>query len=260
MKIGFFDSGVGGMTVLWRALRLLPREDYIYFADTAHVPYGEKTKSEVRDFVFEAVEFLAGKNIKALVIACNAATSAAAKELRKEFGFPIIGIEPAVKPAIQRSQQKGKRVLVLSTHLTLREEKYNNLVARLDDDGLVDGLALPGLVAFAERFEFRPEVVLPYIKEELARFTVERYGTVVLGCTHFPLFTDMLRQLFPAGTDIIDGGLGTAMNLKRILTEQKLLNGGSGEIEYYSSGSKIEDGEKLDRYSGLLARLDHIYG
>lgn len=259
MKIGFFDSGVGGMTVLWRALRLLPQEDYVYFADTAHVPYGEKSKSQVRQFVFEAVEFLASKQIKALVIACNAATSAAAKELRGEFDFPILGIEPAVKPAIQRSQQKGKRVLVLSTHLTLREEKYTNLVASLDDAGLVDGLALPGLVQFAEQFEFRHEVVIPYLQEELAPFDVSEYGTVVLGCTHFPLFTDMLRKLFPADTDIIDGGLGTAQNLKRILTEKQLLNGGSGEIEYYSSGVKIEDPVKLSQYQGLLTRLDEIY-
>ena len=260
MKIGFFDSGVGGMTVLWRALRLLPQEDYVYFADTAHVPYGEKSKSQVCEFVFEAARFLAKKNIKALVIACNAATSAAAKELRGEFGFPIIGTEPAVKPAIQKSQQKGKRVLVLSTHLTLREEKYTNLVDRLDDAGLVDGLALPGLVQFAEKFEFRPEIVVPYHKEELTPYDVNQYGTIVLGCTHFPLFTDMLRDIFPADTDIIDGGLGTAKNLKRILTEQQLLNGGSGEIEYYSSGVKIEDAVKLDQYASLLTRLDKIYG
>lgn len=259
MKIGFFDSGIGGITVLYQALRLLPKEDYLYYADTLHVPYGEKTKEQVRNYVFEAADFIAKNNVKALVIACNAATSAAAKELRSKYHFPIIGIEPAVKPAILRSQQQGNRVLVLSTNLTLKEEKYNNLVIELDDKNIVDGLPLPGLVEFAEKFEFNENVILPYLKEQLAPYELNQYGTVVLGCTHFPFYKDMLKKLLPEKTDIIDGGIGTAQNLYRKLVEMNQINEGSGKIEYYISGTKVENRQKLAQYANLFERLRKIY-
>lgn len=255
MKIGFFDSGIGGMTVLYHALRLLPREDYIYYADTQHVPYGEKSKAEVRKYVFEAVDFLVRHGIDALVIACNTATSAAAVELREKYDFPIIGIEPAVKPAILKSQEKGRRVLAFMTSLTLREEKFNNLVARLDENHIVDGLALPGLVEFAERFEFSEAVVRPYLAAQLAPYKLEEYGTVVLGCTHFPFYRDTIQALFSPEVDIIDGGKGTAENLARTLQKIAQLQQGTGAIEYYLSGNKVQDPQLLQQYARLLEKL-----
>lgn len=258
MKIGFFDSGIGGITVLHQALRLLPKEDYIYYADTLHVPYGEKTKDLVRKYVFEAIDFIAKKNVKAIVIACNSATSAATIELRRAYDFPIIGIEPAVKPAIEKSQRTGNRVLVMATSLTLREEKYNNLVTQLDDAGIVDGLPMPGLVQFAEKFEFDEAVVMPYLVKQLDSFDLDRYGTVVLGCTHFPFFKDMLKKLLPEHTDIIDGSVGTANNLKNTLEKMNRINEGTGEIEYYASGVKVENKRTLEQYAKLFERLNKI--
>ncbi|VBB07055.1 asp/glu racemase [Lucifera butyrica] len=258
MGIGFFDSGVGGITVLHKALKLLPGEDYIYYADTFHVPYGEKPLAEVRKYIFEAVEFIAQQQVKALVIACNAATSAAVRDLRERYPFPIMGIEPAVKPAIQQCQGNGKRVLVLATRLTLREEKFQNLVARLDDEHIVDGLALPGLVEFAEKFQFDEQTVRPYLEKALAPYDLNRYGTVVLGCTHFPLFKDTMRKIFPAQTAIIDGAQGTVMNLKRNLENQDRLGGGSGAITYYTSGIRVDEKEKLAQFQTLLAKMDEI--
>lgn len=258
MKIGFFDSGIGGITVLHQALRLLPKEDYIYYADTLHVPYGEKPKDLVRKYVFEAIDFIAKKNVKAIVIACNSATSAATKELRRAYDFPIIGIEPAVKPAIEKSRRTGNRVLVMSTNLTLREEKYNNLVTQLDDTGIVDGLPMPDLVQFAEKFQFDEEVVMPYLIKQLDSFDLDRYGTVVLGCTHFPFFKDMLKKLLPEHTDIIDGSVGTANNLKNTLEKMNRINEGTGEIEYYTSGVKVENKRTLEQYAKLFERLNKI--
>ncbi|SHJ03763.1 glutamate racemase [Propionispora hippei] len=258
MKIGFFDSGIGGMTVLYHALRLLPREDYIYYADTQHVPYGEKSKTDVKKYVFEAVDFLVRQGIKALVIACNTATSIAAKELREKYDFPIIGIEPAVKPAILRSQEQGRRVLVFTTRLTLREEKFNNLVARLDEDHIVDGLALPGLVEFAERFEFNETVVRPYLTTQLAPYKLEEYGTVVLGCTHFPFYKDTMKTIFAPEVDIIDGGKGTAENLARTLQKANKFQQGTGSVDYYMSGNKVQDPQLLQQYGRLLERLQML--
>ncbi|WP_042198794.1 glutamate racemase [Paenibacillus camerounensis] len=256
MRIGFFDSGIGGITVLHQALKLLPNEDYLFYADTQNVPYGEKTKDEVKQYIFQAVQFIADQQVKALVIACNTATSVAIEELRERYAFPILGIEPAVKPAVQKWEIDRKKVLVLATNLTLKEEKFNNLVKRLDHQDIVNCLALPGLVEFAERHQFNEEIVGSYLRQELSRFDLCQYGTVVLGCTHFPYFTGVLRDLFPEGTDLISGSLGTARNLKRILENNDLLESASGNIVFYQSGVRVEDAATLERYGQLLAMMD----
>jgi glutamate racemase len=256
VRIGLFDSGIGGMTVLNQALRFLPNENYIFYADTLHVPYGEKTKEEVREYIFNAVDFIAKQGVKALVIACNTATSIAVEDLRQKYDFPILGIEPAVKPAVQSCEGKRKKVLVLATNLTLREEKFHNLVKSIDHHDIVESLALPGLVEFAENFEFREEKVVPYLREKLSLFDLKQYGTVVLGCTHFPYFIDSLKEVFPEEVDIISGSIGTAKNLKRILEARNQINDGTGDILFLKSGDKVEDTETLSNYKKLLTMLD----
>ena len=258
MRIGFFDSGIGGITVLHQALKQLPNEDYIFYADTLHVPYGEKSKDEVRGYVFQAVDFIAQQGVKALVIACNTATSIAVEELRQKYDFPILGIEPAVKPAIQNCEEKQKKVLVMATELTLKEEKFCNLVRRLDHKDFVESIPMPGLVRLAEKFEFDEESVESYLKTSLAHLDLMQYGTVVLGCTHFPYFEKIIRKVFPEGVDVISGSIGTAKNLKRILEVKGQVNDGTGMITYYQSGNKVEDQETLMKYQDLLARLDEL--
>lgn len=258
MQIGVFDSGIGGITVLHDALKMLPDEDYIYYADTLNVPYGPKPKDEVKKYVFNAVEFIIKQGVKAVVIACNTATSVAVKDLRVKYSIPIIGMEPAVKPAIENNKDINKRVLVTATALTLKEEKLQNLIARLDSEHIVDLLPLPGLVEFAERFEFDEQIVLPYLQSELSKYDLSKYEAIVLGCTHFPLYKDMFRKLLPPYVNIIDGNNGTVKNLKRILTEMNSLNEGSGNIVFYNSGFKVEDEAKLDKYRELFKRLDAI--
>ncbi|MCL1631503.1 glutamate racemase [Sporolactobacillus sp. CPB3-1] len=258
MNIAVFDSGIGGMTVLHQIKKLMPNEDYLYYADTAHLPYGEKSKEQLKSYIFEAAEFLMARDIKALVIACNTATSAAIEDLRKTYTLPIIGIEPAVKPAVIESESEMKKVLVMATRLTLKEEKYHRLVERIDKHDIVDGLPMPGLVTFAEAFNFNPDDVVSYIKEQLKPFDLAQYGTVVLGCTHFPIFKDMIRQLFPKETHVIDGSMGTAMNLKRILENLHQVGGGSGKVTYYKSGVEVSDRETLTHYETLMNRLSHM--
>lgn len=256
MKIGFFDSGIGGLTVLYESLRMLPDEDYIYYADTLNVPYGSKPKKQVKQYVFDAVEFIEKQGVKAIVIACNTATSVAIEELREKYSIPIIGMEPAVKPAIDNKMDTEKRVLVTATALTLKEEKMQNLINRVDSDHIVDLLPLPGLVEFAERFEFKEEVVMPYLREQFGKYNLENYEAVVLGCTHFPLFKDMIKKLVPANTDIIDGNKGTVRNLKRILESKNALHEGSGKVDFYKSGCLVEEKKVLDQYNQLFKRLD----
>jgi glutamate racemase len=258
VQIGFFDSGIGGITVLYQALKILPNENYIFYADTAHVPYGEKPKEEVKEYIFDSIDFIVKQGVKAVVIACNTATSVAVEDLRKKYSIPIIGIEPAVKPAVKITEGKSKRVLVLATSLTLNETKFQNLVHRIDDHDIVDTLPLPGLVEFAEKFEFRKEIVAPYLTQQLASFDLDQYGTIVLGCTHFPYFKDSIKEIFPEHIDIIDGSIGTAENLKRILAKSNKINEGTGDVTFYKSGSMVEDKDTLLRYGQLLDRLNKM--
>lgn len=258
MQIGFFDSGIGGITVLHDALKILPFEDYIYYADTLNVPYGPKPKEEVKKYILSAVEFIIKQRVKAIVVACNTATSIAIKDLRAKYNIPIIGMEPAVKPAFRKSKYSNMRILVTATALTLKEEKLHNLITELDNEHIVDLLAFPGLVQFSEKFEFSEQVVLPYLQERLLKYDLRQYETVVLGCTHFSYYKDMFKKLLPPYTDIIDGNIGTINNLKRILEGMNLLNEGNGNIVFYNSGFKVNDKVKLDNYSKLFKRIDEI--
>ena len=251
LPIAIFDSGIGGLSVLSEALKILPHENYIYFADTDHVPYGEKSKEEVKEFVLKAGKFLSDQNIKMLAIACNTATSSAITELRNTYDFPVIGMEPAVKPAV--SNNKNKRVLVLATALTLKEQKFRELVDKVDNEKIVDMFPLPELVMFAEGFVFDDDHIIPVLKEKLSSFDLSNYSTVVLGCTHFPFYKDSLGKIFPPGIEIIDGNKGTVAHIKNVLEQKGLINPGKlkGEIVFFHSGKKITDEKLISKYRSL---------
>ena len=248
LPIAFFDSGVGGLTVLREALRLLPEERYLYFADSDHAPYGVRPKEEVRQLVLDAAAFLADQGIKALVVACNTGTSAAIDDLRQQYTFPVIGMEPAVKSALVKSAHK--RILVFATELTLQEEKFKNLVARVDTEGLVDYLPLQELVHYAEHFEFDEAVIRPYLEAKLAGLHLADYGAAVLGCTHFLFFKPIFRKMLP-GVQIIDGNVATVRNLQQQLGHQ-LNTGGGGQVDYFISG-KPADAGYFEQYLRLQA-------
>jgi glutamate racemase len=254
-SIGFLDSGFGGITVLSEALRQLPDENYIYYADIEHVPYGVKTKDEVRTYIFQAVNFLVNQGIKALVVACNTATSIAVRELRSIYSFPIVGMEPAVKPAVEKGS--GKRVLVLATPLTLKEEKFHNLVSRVDHEHIVDYLAFPELVELAELMVFDHDKVIPLIKEKLTDYDLNEYETFVLGCTHFPIYKNVFKSVLPEHIDVIDGSKGTIRYLKYLLEEKNLLNktGSGGLIRYFDSGKHVENKERLEIFRRILKEI-----
>jgi glutamate racemase len=252
MQIGIYDSGIGGLSVLREALKRLPDAHYRYYADTDNVPYGNKPKPAVRGYAFEAVGFLHSRGCQALVVACNTATSVAIDDLRASFPLPIIGMEPAVKPAVLAHNHK--RVLVLATEMTLKEPKFHNLVARIDGEGIVDYLSMQKLVTFAERFAFEPAAILAYLESRLDGLDRAAYGTVVLGCTHFLYFRPLIRQLFPAGTQIIDGNAGT---IQRLLTQVETFPDQPAEtgLEFFHSG-RPADPEGFQRYLALLDQAE----
>lgn len=255
MQIAFFDSGIGGLTVLHQAMRKMPQEDYLYYADTDHVPYGRKTKHQIRQYVQEAVDFIAAQDVKALVVACNTATSVAIKDLRARYSFPILGMEPAVKPAVSDTRCT-KRILVTATPVTIREEKLKNLLHQVDQNHQVDLLPLPKLVEFAETSSFNDGQAEAYLREVLAPYDMDRYCTVVLGCTHFNYFKDSFHKILPGEITMLDGSSGTVNNLYHVLEQRGLLESGSGKVDYYTSSRSAE--HLRPRYEALLNRLDDM--
>lgn len=257
LKIGFFDSGVGGLTVLYEALIKMPQVDYIYYADTRHVPYGPKSKEEIKNLVMKAVDFIAHQGVDAVVIACNTATSVTVQELRSKYDFPIIGMEPAVKPAVEMNEE-NKRVLVFATELTLKEKKFKNLVSKIDNEQIVDYFPLGELVQLAETCEFSDEKVLPYLKGKLDIFKLEQYSTVVLGCTHFPFFIDHFQKILPHSVKIIDGANGTVNHLKTMLQKKNVMEAGNGSLLFYQSGELVVENSTLAKYDNLLTRIKNL--
>lgn len=250
--IGIFDSGIGGLTVLHEAMKALPSEKFLYYADTAHVPYGTKSKEEVREYILEAARFFSKQSVKALVLACNTATSSAVNEVRELYHFPVIGMEPAVKPAVEKSN--GKRVLVLATQLTLKEQKFKELVARVDNDNIVDMIAMPELVEMAEKFEFREEIIIPLLKRNFSQLQLNNYGTIVLGCTHYVFFKKTIQHVFSPDKDVIDGNEGTVKHLKNVLQKKHLLNEVEGDypLHFFNSGVEATDTSRFIKYLDLL--------
>ncbi|WP_223067905.1 glutamate racemase [Paenibacillus caui] len=253
MRIAFFDSGIGGITVLHEAMKKLPDEDFLYFADTLHVPYGTKSLTEVNQYVKESVGTIMQEEIKALVVACNTGTSAAINELRSLYTIPIIGMEPAVKPAVERSLEEGRRVLVFATPLTLSQSKYADLVARVDDHSIVDSLPLPELVEYCENLNFDRQEIGNYFKRKLGHLDLGQYGTVVLGCTHYPFYKEILKEILPTHLELIDGSRGTVNRLIDRLREQGLQGThGTNDIKFMCSN---EDPAYLDKMERALAFL-----
>lgn len=265
-RIGVFDSGVGGITVLHEAMRKLKTPEYLYYMDRAHVPYGTKGVEEITRYAEEAVTFLRGEGAELIVIACNTATSAAAKTLREKNDFPIVGMEPAVKPALALPPEgERERVLVLATPLTLKEKKLADLIARYDAAHRADLLALPELVNFAEEGRFDTEEVRAYLAEALRETEKERYRAVVPGCTHFRYFLPPLKRMFPAETAWIDGTEGTVRRVAELLhlPMREAAAGDApqvpgGAVTYYDSGKKLTEKKELERIAALHARLEEI--
>lgn len=230
--IAFFDSGIGGLTVLQEALHQIPNEHYLYFADSEAAPYGTRSTEEIEALVTKAIRFLTQKHpLKALVIACNTATSVSIDTLRSTYTFPIIGMEPAVKPAL--AQAAGQSILVCATERTLEAPKLQALIHHLRATAQVERLSLQELVVFAERNEWDSPIVVQYLQQRLQSINWSNIGAVVLGCTHFPYFLPLLRQFVPTSIPIMDGHSGTIRHLKERITSSPIK--GPSPIIYYRS-------------------------
>ncbi|MGL4330005.1 MAG: glutamate racemase [Clostridium sp.] len=239
--IGFFDSGVGGLSVLREAISIMPNENYIYFGDSKNAPYGTKELDEVRCLTFNAADFLRKKNVKAIVVACNTATSAAIEELRNKYiDIPIIGIEPALKPAVKLNR-KGS-IIIMATPMTLREKKFKQLMLKYDDGCDIVPMPCPRLVEFVESGILEGEELEEYLRSKLKDYIEKDIAAIVLGCTHYPFIKETLAKVVGKEIPLIDGGLGTSHELQRKLKEKGTLTQSEirGNIEIYNSTNDIK--------------------
>lgn len=222
LPIGVFDSGVGGISVLADLIHQLPNEQYIYFGDSGNAPYGVRSKEEVKKLSFNVVDKLLNFNIKAVVVACNTATSIVIEELRKRLDIPVIGMEPALKPAIELNNF-GK-IVVMATPVTLREKKFNDLIMKLTDTDRVVKMPCPGLVEIIEQQGDHDAEIEAYIRRIYASYQLDAVGTVVLGCTHYVFIKDMIAKVVGPEATVIDGNFGTARHVKELLKQSEALN------------------------------------
>lgn len=247
--IGVFDSGLGGISVQKELCRLLPHENFIYYGDNAHAPYGTKTPEEVVALCHNAVEFLLRHHVKAIVIACNTATAAAATELRERYRqLPIIGVEPAIRPAVLSGDHP--KVLIMATPMTLHLAKFLSLEKELSPLAEIETLACPGLVECIEAQEPNPQKTKAFLETLLQEHLKSPPDAVVLGCTHYPFVLPLLKDLFPDNTAFFDGAKGTARQLQRRLEEEKLSapSTQSGSVTFYSSTPGDEIKERMRRF------------
>ncbi|MBS1141648.1 MAG: glutamate racemase [Proteobacteria bacterium] len=253
--IAVFDSGLGGLTVL-RALRdRLPQEDYFYFADTRFLPYGDRPEVFLRERGVLIAKALAKRGVKALVIACNTATAAAAEAIRAAIDLPVVALEPGVKPAVALS--RSGVIGVLATTRTLESERFQRLVGNHANHLRVLAQACPGL---AEAIEAQgpdsPQVaaLLDAFVEPLAAAAAD---VVVLGCTHYPWVAEAIARRMPAGTSLLDTGEPVARQLERLLAASHLLGGGHGRLTVATSGAPAEVSATVERLWGTGLHVEH---
>lgn len=232
MTIGIFDSGMGGLSVLYEAQKQLPNEHFIYYGDSKNAPYGVKSKEEVLELSIKICDYFIGRKVDAIVVACNTATSAAIKVLRRKYDIPIIGMEPAVKPAIDNHKIGG--IVVLATSLTLNEEKFILLLNKVGKNESVYKIPAPKLVELVEQGIVQGDKVKTTLKECFKEIPKDTIESVVLGCTHFIFVKEEIKKYFDNRIILIDGNYGTVQQLRRKIIEKTTLD--TKKIEILNSG------------------------
>mgnify|MGYP001435503729 CR=1 FL=1 len=238
IKVGIFDSGLGGLSVVRELRKQLPAQPMIYFGDQIHTPYGVRSLEEVRQLTTKAVQFLFGQGAQLIVIACNTASVASLKSLRAQFPeTPFVGMEPAVKPAAE--QTHSKVVGVLATYATFQSELYASVVERFARDVKVLQSPCPGLVAEIEKGNLRGDETWKILHTALDPMIAEGIDTVVMGCTHYPFVIPLVKEIVGPDVVVIDPAPAIARRTEFLLKEHGWLNteGGQADIVFYTSGN-----------------------
>ncbi|GIK62021.1 MAG: Glutamate racemase [Ignavibacteriaceae bacterium] len=256
--IGVFDSGIGGLTVVKRLSSTLPNESIIYFGDTARVPYGSKSNSTVIEYSIQDTKFLLQKNIKALVVACNTASSIAIPDLKKKFDIPIIGmIEPGSRLALKKSQ--SKKIGVIGTRATVSNLAYSKEIKKINSSAQVIEKPCPLFVPLAEEGWINHKATYEVAEEYLKELREEKIDTLVLGCTHYPILSEVIRKVIGSKVTLIDSGIASSEVIKSELEKLDLLSDSkkTGVQEYYVSDIPAKFKEVAELFLGK--EIDHVH-
>lgn len=257
--LGFFDSGVGGLTVVRAVQELLPGEDVIYLGDTARLPYGSKSPETIRKFAQEDVDFLLGKGVKAIVVACNTATAHATAEFWRGCPVPIMGvIEPGVEAALANADME--RIGIIATRGTIDSHAYQHALAVRKRGLMIHGIATPLLVPLIEENWISEEITKEVLRKYLDPLVEKGVDTLMLACTHYPLLVPVLREILPEDVRLVDSATTCAAHLEKMLAEEGLLRdekeGGLLEIFLTDLSEQFEELAKrfLSRCPGKVRR------
>ena len=253
--IGVFDSGVGGLTVAREIMRNLPKEDIVYFGDTARVPYGSKSKDNIIRYSRQIINFLITQNVKAIVIACNTASALALEEMKKEFDLPIIGVvEPGARAAL--SVTKTNKIGVIGTEATVRSSMYEKIIQGANPNAEVLAKACPLFVPLVEEGFKKHPVTEEIIDYYLASLVETDIDALILGCTHYPLLRSKIREYVGEKIELINPAYETAMDLKKLLQAYDMENpdveGDHGSYSFYVSDAA----DKFKQFANSILPYD----
>jgi glutamate racemase len=243
--IGVFDSGVGGLTILRATRQALPCENLVYVADAAHVPYGQKSPEQIRDRAVAIGGFLLGQAAKVIVVACNTATAAAIDVLRERLSIPIVGVEPAIKPAVAAT--RSGVVGVLATPATLASERYRSLIERFAGDIRIVAQPCAGLAEHIERGDLDGERTERLLRGFVEPLLAAHADVIVLGCTHYPLVAHIVQRIAGPGVAVIENGTAVAREVAR-------------QLRLRGSARALETGSEVFWSSGPTQRIDALLG
>ena len=238
--IGVFDSGIGGVSTLGQAVCMLPNEAFVYFGDSGNAPYSLKADTEIRQYCFQACEFLIEKGVKAILVACNTATVTAISDLREKYDLPILGMVPAVKVAI-RFSLPGK-IVVMGTGMTLKSKSLTSLIEEFGKGYDIVKLPCRDVITLIEAGVIQGEEIETCIAGYFNQLDPKEISSVVFGCTHFGVLEKSVKKVIGNHIKIADGNEGTIRHLTNILGNENLLNPGNGhtpDILFYNSGSSV---------------------
>lgn len=245
--IGLFDSGVGGLTVASAIKQILPGEDLIYFGDTAHLPYGDKSAESISSYSRKITRFLLEKDAKIVLVACNSASASAFPILKKEFGDQVLLMD-VIEPVVDFiASGSFSRVGVIGTKRTIESGTYRERLAAKSPEARIASLATPLLVPMIEEGFIFDDISNAIIRSYLSDKVLKDIDSLILGCTHYPIIKNQINKHFNFEVEVIDSARVVALEMKKILTENKLLNAGSGGKDQFFVSDYTPYFEKIAR-------------
>ncbi|MGB3511714.1 MAG: glutamate racemase [Microcoleaceae cyanobacterium] len=255
--IGIFDSGVGGIGVLKEAYRQLPKESFIYFGDTARLPYGTKSQAEIVQFVHQVLTWMESQEVKMVIIACNTATAAAIDRVALKYNFPVIGmISPGANTVVQQS---SKRIGVIATLHTINSNAYLDAIHKIDPSVSVFQVGAPALVPLIEEGWINDVYTFEVVRQYLNPLIAEQIDTLVLGCTHYPHLLHLFRQILGTSVQIVDPGIAVVSTAAQKLQQLGILSDRSPQCtSFYVSGKPEEFAKRVQLFLGFTPIVKQV--